>query len=254
MFTKAIVRTPGKSLINGLSDSKNLGLPDYDKAIIQHKAYIEALKLCGLEVTILAPCEDYPDSTFIEDVALITPHGAIITRPGAPSRRDEIKTIDELLRKKFSNIDVIEAPGTIEAGDIMMVGSHFFIGLSDRTNLSGAQQVIGVLKKHGLTGSTVTLNDVLHLKTGLSYLENNQLVICGEFINDPIFSNYDFIEIPEEESYAANCIWVNECVIVPTGYPISKEKISNSGFNLIEVDVSEFKKLDGGLSCLSLRY
>ena len=254
MFTNAIVRIPGKSLINGLSDSKSLGFPDYDKAIIQHKLYIEALKACGLEVTVLKPCEEYPDSTFIEDVALLTPQCAIITRPGAPSRRDEVTKIDLILRKEFSNVEVIEAPGTIEAGDIMMVGSHFYIGLSDRTNLSGAKQAIRILKKYGMTGSTVTLNDVLHLKTGLSYLENNKLVIYGEFMNDPIFENYDFIEIPEEEDYAANCIWVNENVIVPSGYPISKEKISNAGFNVIEVDVSEFKKLDGGLSCLSLRY
>ena len=199
MFTNAIVRIPGKSLINGLSDSKSLGFPDYDKAIIQHKLYIEALKACGLEVTVLKPCEEYPDSTFIEDVALLTPQCAIITRPGAPSRRYEVTKIDSILRKEFSNVEVIEAPGTIEAGDIMMVDSHFYIGLSDRTNLSGAKQAIGILKKYGMTGSTVTLNDVLHLKTGLSYLENNKLVICGEFISDPIFKNYDFIEIPEEE-------------------------------------------------------
>ena len=254
MFTNAIVRIPGKSLINGLSDSKSLGFPDYDKAIIQHKLYIEALKACGLEVTVLKPCEEYPDSTFIEDVALLTPQCAIITRPGAPSRRGEVHEIEFVLKQKFKNIEAIEAPGTIEAGDIMMVGNHFYIGLSDRTNLSGAKQAIGILKKYGMTGSTVTLNDVLHLKTGLSYLENNKLVIYGEFMNDPIFENYDFIEIPEEEDYAANCIWVNENVIVPSGYPISKEKISNAGFNVIEVDVSEFKKLDGGLSCLSLRY
>jgi len=165
-----------------------------------------------------------------------------------------VSQIDSVLRKEFMNIEYIEAPGTIEAGDIMMVGSHYYIGLSDRTNIDGAEQAIKLLKKYGLTGSTVELNDILHLKTGLSYLENNKLVICGEFINDPTFAQYDFIEIPEEESYAANCIWVNEFVIIPSGYPISKERISDASFKIIEVDVSEFKKLDGGLSCLSLRY
>ena len=254
MFSNAIVRVPGKSLINGLSDSKDLGLPNYDNAIIQHESYIEALKSCGLKVKILEPCEEYPDSTFIEDVALVTPKCVIITRPGAPTRRNEVSQIDSVLKKEFMNIEYIEAPGTIEAGDIMMVGSHFYIGLSDRTNIDGAEQAIKLLKKYGLTGSTVELNDILHLKTGLSYLENNKLVICGEFINDPTFAQYDFIEIPEEESYAANCIWVNEFVIIPSGYPISKERISDASFKIIEVDVSEFKKLDGGLSCLSLRY
>ena len=254
MFTNAIVRTPGRSIVDGLSDSKTLGLPNYEQAIIQHQSYIDVLIKCGLDVLVLEPCEEYPDSTFVEDVALITPNCVIINRPGAPSRRGEVHEIEFVLKQKFKNIEAIEAPGTIEAGDIMMVGNHFYIGLSDRTNLSGAKQAIGFLKKYGMTGSTVTLNDVLHLKTGLSYLENNKLVIYGEFMNDPIFENYDFIEIPEEEDYAANCIWVNENVIVPSGYPISKEKISNAGFNVIEVDVSEFKKLDGGLSCLSLRY
>ncbi len=162
--------------------------------------------------------------------------------------------IDSVLRKEFMNIEFIEATGTIEAGDIMMVGSHYYIGLSARTNIYGAEQIIKLLKKYGLTGSTVELNDVLHLKTGLSYLEDNKLVICGEFINDPTFAQYDFIEIPVEESYAANCIWVNDTVIIPLGYPLTKAKISNAGYRVLEVDVSEYKKLDGGLSCLSLRY
>jgi len=126
--------------------------------------------------------------------------------------------------------------------------------LSHRTNLQGAEQLIELLVKHGHTGSTVAFKDVLHLKTGLSYLENNMLVICGEFKSDPIFSGFDHIEIPDSESYAANCIWVNDNVLIPAGYPLSKEKISSTGYKVIEVDVSEFKKLDGGLSCLSLRY
>ena len=135
-----------------------------------------------------------------------------------------------------------------------MVGSHYYIGLSDRTNIQGAKQLINLLEKHGYTGSTVNLKDVLHLKTGLSYLENNMLVVCGEFISDPIFSEFEQIEIPQSESYAANCIWVNDNVIMPSGYPLAKDKISATKYNVLEVDVSEFKKLDGGLSCLSLRY
>jgi len=254
MFSNAIVRVPGKSLVNGLSDSKELGLPDYDKAIIQHHSYIEVLQSCGLEVNVLESCEDYPDSTFVEDVALITPNCVIMTRPGAESRRGEVEQIMAVLKSQFNNLETIEAPGTIEAGDVMMVGNHYYIGLSDRTNLQGAEQLIKLLVKHGHTGSTVELKDVLHLKTGLSYIENNMLIICGEFKSDPIFSGFDHIEIPEEESYAANCIWVNDNVLIPAGYPLSKEKISSTGYNVIEVDVSEFKKLDGGLSCLSLRY
>ena len=254
MFTKAIVRTPGKSLVNGLSDSKHLGTPDYSKAIIQHQQYIEALKSCGLKITVLDPCEEYPDSTFVEDVALITPKCTIMTRPGADSRRGEVTKMTKTLESQFNNLEYIESPGTIEAGDIMMVGDHYYVGLSERTNLQGAEQLIAILVRYGLKGSTVRLTEVLHLKTGLSYLENNRLVVCGEFKNDPVFSGFEQIEIPESESYAANCIWVNDNVIIPSGYPITKQKVSATGYNVLEVDVSEFKKLDGGLSCLSLRY
>ena len=254
MFTNAIVRTPGRSIVKGLSDSKTLGLPKYEEAMIQHQSYIDALTKCGLDVLVLEPCEEYPDSTFVEDVALITPNCAIITRPGVPSRRGEVHEIEFLLKQKFNNIEEIEAPGTIEGGDIMMIGDHYYIGLSERTNLEGAKQIIQILSKYGMSGSTISLNKVLHLKTGLSYLEENNLVVCGEFINDASFGRYNLIEIPEKESYAANCIWVNESVIIPLGYPTTKQRITNAGYPVIETDVSEFQKLDGGLSCLSLRY
>lgn len=254
MFTNAIVRTPGRSIVEGLSDSKTLGLPNYEQAIIQHQSYIDVLTKCGLDVLVLEPCEEYPDSTFVEDVALITPNCVIITRPGAPSRKGEVHEIEFVLKQKFNNIEAIEAPGTIEGGDIMMVGDHYYIGLSERTNIEGAKQIIQILTKYGMSGSTIFLNKVLHLKTGLSYLEENNLVVCGEFIKDSSLGGYNRIEIPEKESYAANCIWVNESVIIPLGYPTTKQRIKNAGYPVIETDVTEFQKLDGGLSCLSLRY
>ena len=254
MFSNAIVRTPGKSIVEGLTDSKELGTPNYEQAIIQHQSYIDSLKKCGIDVLVLEPCEEYPDSAFLEDVALITPNCAIITRPGAHSRRGEVKEIESVLRNRFNNIEAIVAPGAIEGGDIMMVGNHYYIGLSNRTNLEGARQIIKILNKYGMSGSTISLNENLHLKTGLAYLEKNNLVVSGEFINNAIFERYNSIEIPKIESYAANCIWINGSVIIPTGYPVTKEKIMNAGYLVIETDVSEFQKLDGGISCLSLRY
>ncbi len=253
MFSKAIVRQPCKNLINGLT-SANLGIPDYSKAVTQHKQYINALLECELEVIILDAEERFPDSAFIEDTALLTPKCAIIMRPGEKSRKGETESIKTLLPSFFSNIEEIKSPGTIEGGDIMMAGSHFYIGISKRTNKNGADQLIKILSKYGFTGSTIQLKNMLHLKTGLAYLENNNLLIAGEFVNNKAFNDFNRINVPEEESYGANCIWVNDYVLVPGGYPKVKSKIELKGYKTISVDVSEFRKLDGGLSCLSLRF
>jgi len=253
MFKRAIVRTPGKSMIHGLS-AAGLGLPDYQKALNQHEAYIKALQECGLDVLILPADEQYPDSTFVEDVALLTKEWAIITNPGTPSRRGETVAIKKVLQEIYPNIAEVKEPGTVEAGDIMMVGSHFYIGLSERTNENGARQVIEYLEKYGLSGSVIKLAELLHLKTGVAYLERNNLVACGEFITHEAFQKFNILEIAEDESYAANCIWVNDRVLIPAGCPKARETIQSAGYLVQEVDVSEFQKLDGGLSCLSLRF
>lgn len=253
MFTRAITCTPCQNMINGISNA-NLGLPDYQLALKQHKSYVAALAQCGLDVTILAADEAYPDSTFVEDAALLTPHCAIITRPGAPSRQGEIGRVAAALTAFYDNIEQITVPGTVEGGDVMMVGSHFYIGLSQRTNRAGANQLINILQKHGLTGSVVPLQKVLHLKTGVAYLENNNLLAHGEFLDTPNFQQFNIIPIDDAESYAANCIWVNGTVLVPAGFPLTAAAIERAGYPTLSVDVSEFRKLDGGLSCLSLRF
>jgi len=240
-------------MINGLTDA-NLGVPDYRKALEQHESYLYSLKECGLNVKVLEADENFPDSTFVEDVALLTPRCAIITNPGAPSRRGEIVAMRDVVKEFYSDIEEIVSPGRVEAGDIMMVGNHYYIGLSARTNQNGAEQVIAILNKYGMTGSVIKLEKVLHLKTGLAYLENNNLVVCGEFLFDPELKKFNFIEIAEDESYAANCIWINDKVLIPSGYPKAKQSIVNAGYSVIELDMSEFRKLDGGLSCLSLRF
>ena len=253
MFTKAIVRRPCKNITQGIT-SANLGTPDYDNALKQHNEYIKALKNCGLDVTVLEANKNYPDSVFVEDVALLTPHCAIITNPGAASRKGEIEEMRIVLSKFYKNIKEIKSPGTVEAGDIMMVGSHFYIGLSERTNEEGANQIINILNEYGMTGSTETLEKMLHLKTGMSYLENNNLVLSGEFLSKAEFQTFNILKVDDDESYSANCIWVNGTVLIPKGYPKSKATIEKAGCKTIEVDVSEFRKLDGGLSCLSLRF
>lgn len=256
MFKNVIVRKPGKSLSEGITSAPELGKPIYEKAIKQHESYVKTLKSCGVNVVELEPLEEYPDSCFMEDVAVVTRKCAIITNPGVESRKGEEKSVIEVLKKFYDedNIEYIKAPGTLEGGDVMMVGDHFYVGLSARTNEEGIRQFISILEKYGLTGSAVPLKEVLHLKTGLAYLERNNLLVAGEFVDSPVFEKFNKIVIDENELYSANCIWVNDYVIVPEGYPKTKAAIKKAGYDVKIVDTSEYKKVDGGLSCLSLRF
>jgi len=252
-FSRAIVREPGPSLICGITTA-NLGPPDFQLALKQHQAYVRALIECGLEVITLPPDDDHPDSTFVEDTALLTPHCAIIMRPGAPTRRGEIVGMEDVIRRFFRTVERVEAPGTADAGDILMVESHYYIGLSQRTNPAGAAQIIRILESHGMTGSTVPLEQVLHLKSGVAFLEGNIMVAAGEFKARPEFRAFNLIPVDDEEMYAANCLWVNGTVLVAAGYPKTGQAIREAGLKTMVLDVSEFRKLDGGLSCLSLRF
>jgi len=253
MFKNAIVRKPCQTLVRGLT-SASLGLPDFQKALEQHSQYVDALRSCGLNVKVLEADSRFPDSVFVEDVALCTPDCAIVTNPGAPSRNGEKIEIKPVLEDFYKQVDSIEPPGTLDAGDVMMVGKHFYIGISQRTNTRGAEQLIAILEKYGMTGSMVPLKEMLHLKSGLSYLEQDHLLISGEFINHPAFADFRKIEVNSEEAYAANSLWVNSTVLVPAGFPRTLAKIKQAGYQTLTLDVSEFRKLDGGLSCLSLRF
>ena len=254
MFKNAIVKRPGHSLVDGITSTPKLGKPNYEIAIKQHDAYIEALKFCGVEVTVLQADERFPDSCFVEDVAVCTKKFAVITNPGVSSRKGEEKEIIEVIKKFYNDLEYIKEPGTLEGGDVMMVKDHFYIGLSKRTNKEGAKQLVKTLEKYGMSGSIVEMSEMLHLKSGLAYLENNVLLIAGEFINHLEFNNFNKIVVGEDEIYSANCIRVNDYVLVPAGYPETREKIETAGFKTIVVDTSEYRKVNGGLSCLSLRF
>ncbi len=255
-FNNVIVRRPCRAMVEGITSGLYPGKPDYELALKQHDAYIEALKQCGVQVTVLPADEAYPDSCFVEDPAVLTAKCAIITNPGAASRNGEKESIEEAVRKFYpeERIEHIVNPGTLEGGDVMMCGDHFFVGRSARTNEEGIRQFSEILAKYGYTCSEVKLEEVLHLKTGVNYLENNNLLVSGEFVNKPDFAAYHRYIIPEEEAYAANCIWVNDTVIVPEGYPAVLAEVKQMGYQTLTVDTSEFRKLDGGLSCLSLRF
>ena len=254
MFQHAIVRTPCKNVLNGITSAPELGKPDYEKALVQHAAYIRALEQCGVDVTVLPADEAYPDSCFVEDVAVVTRRCAIITNPGAASRNGETAGIVETIRAFYSDIETIHAPGTLEGGDVMMVGDCFYVGRSARTNAEGIRQFGEILSRYGFTCVEVPLEKVLHLKTGVNYIENNNMLVSGEFVDKECFKAFNHIVIPEREAYAANCIWMNGTVIVPAGYPLVLEAIRKAGYPTLTVDTSEFRKIDGGLSCLSLRF
>lgn len=256
MFKNIIVKTPCKAVTEGITSAPELGKPDYEKALQQHASYIEALKQCGCEVTVLPADENFPDSCFVEDTAVLTKKCAVISNPGAETRNKETEAMIPVIKQFYPEecIEYINAPGTMEGGDVMMVGDTFYIGKSARTNEEGIKQFTEILGKYGYTVIEVPLEKVLHLKTGVNYLENNHMLVSGEFVEKPEFASYMKHEIPEEEAYAANCIWVNDKVLVPAGYPTVEKIVKEMGYEVILVDTSEFRKIDGGLSCLSLRF
>ncbi len=256
MFTRAITRTPAPTFAAGLT-TVDLGVPDYEKTIVEHKLYLAALEHCGLALTELPPDPRYPDSTFVEDTAIITEHGAILTRPGAESRAGEAEAIKATLKAVYPDLAEIVAPGTVDGGDICEAGTHFFIGISLRTNEAGGQQLADWLKTKGYTASFVDIRQtqgILHLKSGISYIGDNRLVVIDSLANHPDFKGYELIHTASGEEYAANCIRVNDYILIAAGFPQFEASLRKLGYKLIVLDMSEYQKMDGGLSCLSLRF
>jgi dimethylargininase len=256
LFKNAIVRMPGENLEDGLTRA-DLGKPVYEKVLQQHVAYCRALERCGLRVVTLPTDSQYPDSTFVEDAAVLTPHAGILTRPGAKSREGEVPAIRAALTQFYEVLQQIEAPGTLDGGDICDAGTHFFIGVSQRTNSEGALQLAALLDAQGFTSSTVDIrkmDSILHLKSGIAYLEENTLVLMEEMAGLEQFRGYKIILASPDETYAANCVRVNDYVLFPAGYPALESRVQQQGFKTLPLEMSEFAKMDGGLSCLSLRF
>jgi dimethylargininase len=272
MFTKAIVRPPAPNFAEGLTTA-DLGAPNYPRALKQHEDYCAALEQCGLTLIRLAADPRYPDSTFVEDTAVLTDKCAVLTRPGAPSRSGEVESIRKVLADFFPSPGEIQSPGTLDGGDACEAGDHFFIGISERTNEAGAQQLAELLASFGYTSSFVDIRGlsgmesvpgalatglisrgILHLKSGLSYLGENRLVVIDALAERHEFVNYDLVRVNDDEMYAANCIRVNDHVLLAAGYPVFEGKLRESGYKTIALDMTEFQKMDGGLSCLSQRF
>ena len=253
MFTYAIVRKPCKNFNHGLT-SADLGIPDYKRALSQHFIYVQALKRCGIQVIELEADESYPDSTFVEDTAIVDKKFAIILIMGAPSRRGEEIEIENALNDFYDNIERINHPGTVDGGDVMKVENHYYIGISKRTNLEGANQLVKIFEKNNYLCSKIPLINLLHLKTGISYIGDNNVIAINKFRELPQFKRFNIINVNENEQYGANSIRINEYVLIPKGCKILSSSLKSLGYKLLELDLSEFRKMDGGISCLSLRF
>jgi dimethylargininase len=256
LFTQAIVRIPGWNFDAGLT-TVALGRPRFELVLEQHQRYCEALVQCGLALTVLEADLRFPDSTFVEDTAILTAQGAVLTRSGALSREGEVDAIRGSVQSFYPSPLSILAPGTVDGGDICEADDHFFLGLSHRTNEEGARQLAAHLGGLGYTSATVDvrgMTSILHLKSGISYIGGNTLVVMEEMAEQAAFRGYELVRVGEEESYAANCVRVNDRVLVAAGYPKFTTELRARGFDPLELDMSEFRKMDGGLSCLSLRF
>lgn len=256
MLQRAIVRSPSTNFATGLT-TVELGRPDYGRAVEQHEAYCAALRECGLTRTQLKPDERYPDSAFVEDTAVLTERCAILANPGAPERAGEVDEIAHVLTDFYSEHNSIRSPGTLDGGDVCEAGTHFFIGVSQRTNESGAEQLRALLGSFGYMACLIDIRgvkNILHLKSGLAYLGDNRVVVIDALAHHEMFRDYELIRVSAGEEYAANCIRVNDRVLVAAGHPEFEKTVKGLGYETIALDMSEFQKMDGGLSCLSLRF
>jgi dimethylargininase len=256
LFTRAIVRPPDTNFSDGLT-TVDLGKPDIAKTLAQHELYCEALRSCGLSLFALPPDDRYPDSTFVEDTAILTERCAIVTLPGAESRQGEVESIRSVLPQFFEEIHAIKSPGSVDGGDICEAGEHFFIGISKRTNEEGAQQLAEILWSYGYTSEFVDIRNIksiLHLKSGLAYIGQKQLVVIDELVGQSEFKEYELVRVDKGDEYAANCVEINDKVLVAAGYPSFSRQLNERGRQIVEIEMSEFQKMAGGLSCLSLRF
>lgn len=251
MFTHAIVRKPGTNFAQGITTAKS-DTPDYARMIQQHQTYIQTLESLGLNVIVLEAEPNYPDAYYVEDVAVVTPEVAVITNPGAQARKGEENSIEPILAR-FRPTIRIQAPGTMDGGDVLMVGQHFFIGISERTNLAGATQLGQILEHHGNTWMPVEVAAGLHLKSSVNFIGDGILLVSDNFAEREEFCGYTKIAVPQYEAYAANTLWINDHLIMPLGFPETRKRLEDTGLPVIELDTSEAHKMDGGLTCMSLR-
>lgn len=253
-FSHAITRRPAASITHGLR-AQDIGTPDLDKMLEAHAHYVATLKQTGAAVTELPPLENFADGVFVEDTALCLPQGAVLMRPGAPSRMGEVPEMAPALRALYKDVREIKGPGHIEGGDILVTGREVLVGRSDRTDAAGVSELKTIVEDWGHTLREVfTPPGVLHFKTDCSLLDEETILATKRLDASGCFEGYRVIHVAEGEEAAANSIRFNNLVLAPAGFPRTAETLRKAGYDVVEISNTECAKLDGGMSCLSLRF
>lgn len=224
---------------------------DLDLARLQHHSYVTALRQLGCSVIELPAEANLPDSVFVEDTAFILPEVAVITRPGADSRRLETESILQALTPLVKLVCVQE-PATVDGGDVLVLGKKIYIGLSTRSNQQAVDQLNELLSEYGYSVTGIELRDCLHLKSAVSRVDDKTLLINKNWVDTSCFENFDLIEVDPSEPHAANCLPVGKSIIFPSAFPKTAAKLQERGYQVTRLDVSELAKAEGAVTCCSL--
>lgn len=253
-YTHAICRKPSASIIDGLR-AVDTGAPSLELFQSHHADYVAALRSTGAEVQVLDALEAYPDAVFVEDAALCLPESAIVMRPGAPSRLGEANEMAPHLKGHYTNVHQINGPGFIEGGDILVTEREILVGKSARTNSDGVAELSDIVSEYGYTLREVqTPPDVLHFKTDCSLLDEETILSTRRLARSGCFEGYRVLHVADGEEACANSIRFNNLVIMPDGFDKTAEMLGNAGYEICQIGNTEAAKLDGGMSCLSLRF
>jgi dimethylargininase len=252
-FNSAIVRSPGRSVVKGLR--ANAGpAPEFESILAEHLGYIEALRAAGLQVSVLAALEQFPDSIFVEDPALVFSRAAVLLRPGAPTRRAEAGELVPALQARFPTLLKL-GDGFADGGDVLVTPGRVFIGLSARTDAAGAAALSRVLNEIGMNAEVIDVPPgTLHLKTDCALVDEETILATEALAHSGLFGGYRVLVAPAAERHACNALRVNDVVFVRAGCPRTSEMLAAQGLNVVALPVSEIAKIDAGLSCMSLRW
>jgi len=224
---------------------------DYERALAQHKQYEEALRSLGLNVISLDAEPDLPDSVFVEDVALVLDECAIMLNPGASSRRPEVASVEKALAP-YREIFRIQPPGTVDGGDILTVGRTVYVGISSRSTEDAIDQMKAILEPHRYEVRAVHVTGCLHLKSAVTHVGEDTLLINPKWVSKDDFPGMKFIEVDPSEPYAANALLVDGTIIYPSSFPKTQAKLEEAGIRMIIVDADELAKAEGAVTCCSL--